>query len=41
MDAYAELDVVWPVLDQQLVADADTPAELARLTGAQTGSGAP
>ena len=32
MDAYEELDVVWPEIDQSLVLDADTPEDLARLT---------
>src|SRR5207248_926717 len=31
VDAYAELDVVYVDVDRSLVADADTPAELARL----------
>ena len=31
MDAYDELDVAWPELDQRLVEDADTPEELTRL----------
>ena len=33
MDAYEDLDVVWPDIDQSLVLDADTPEELARLSG--------
>lgn len=32
MDAYEELDVVWPDIDQALVLDADTPEDLARLS---------
>jgi molybdopterin-guanine dinucleotide biosynthesis protein A len=32
MDAYEELDVVWPEIDQALVLDADTPEELERLS---------
>ena len=32
MDAYEELDVVWPDIDQALVLDADTPEELGRLS---------
>ena len=32
MDAYEELDVVWPDIDQALVLDADTPEELERLS---------
>ena len=31
MDAYPELDVARPPIDERLVADADTPAELAEL----------
>lgn len=32
MDAYEELDVVWPDIDQALVQDADTPEELTRFS---------
>jgi molybdopterin-guanine dinucleotide biosynthesis protein A len=32
MDAYEELDVVWPEIDQTLVLDADTPEELEHLS---------
>ena len=32
MDAYEELEVVWPDIDQALILDADTPDELERLS---------
>jgi molybdopterin-guanine dinucleotide biosynthesis protein A len=38
VDAYRELDVAFPALDESLLADADTPEELARLTAAAVAS---